>query len=141
MMVKVLILVSIYVVLKVHYTTLALLLKFGSDAKVKDNEGTTPLHYVAMHCETEQCAALLCAAGADVRCRNHGNVTAVQVAHSEEVRHFLKKVQRTPPRLEHLCLLVIRERLGTNLKESAESLPLPTPLKDKILFKTLPRVI
>ena len=135
------ILFSICVVLKVHYTTLALLLKFGSNAKVQDSEGTTPLHYVAMHCEREQCAVLLCAAGADVRCRSHGNVTAVQVAHSEEVRRFLRKLQTTPPRLEHFCLLVIRERLGTNLKDSAESLPLPKPLKDKILFKTLPRVI
>ena len=108
---------------------------------MKDSDGATPLHYVAMHCEREQCAALLCAAGASVRSRNHGNTTAVQVARSEEVRSFHKKLQRTPPKLEHFCLLVIRERLGTNLENKTESLPLPKSLKDKILFKTLPRVI
>ena len=118
-----------------------MLLKFGSDAKVQDNEGTTPLHYVAMHCERKECAALLCAAGASVRCRNHGNVTAVQVARSAEVRSFLKQLLWTPPRLEHFCLLVVRGRLGTNLKDKTERLPLPRPLKDKIVFKALPRVI
>ena len=130
-----------YFVFKVHYTTLALLLKFGSDAKVQDNEGTTPLHYVAMHCEEKECAALLCAAGASIACRNHGNATAVQVAHSADIRGFLRQLLRTPSRLEHFCLLAVRKGLGTKLKEKAEDLPLPRLLKDKILFKTLPRII
>lgn len=108
---------------------------------MQDNEGTTPLHYVAMHCERKECAALLCAAGANVRCRNHGNVTAVQVAHSADIRSFLRKLLKTPPRLEHFCLLVVRQRLGTNLNSKADDLPLPRPLKDKLLFKTLPRII
>ena len=30
---------------------------------------------------------------------------------------------------------------ATNLKNKAEDLPLPKPLKDKILFKTLPRIV
>ena len=127
-------------VFKVHYITLALLLKFGSNAKVQDNEGTTPLHYVAMHCDKKECAALLCAAGASVRSRNHGNVTAVQVARSLEIREYLKQLLKAPPRLEHFCLLAIRKGLGTNLK-NADDLPLPRPLKDKILFKILPQVI
>lgn len=126
---------------QVHYTTLALLLKFGSSANVRDNEGITPLHYVAMHCERKECAALLCAAGASVRYRNHGNVTAVHVARFAEVKTFLRQLERMPPRLEHLCLLVVRQELRNDLITKAQHLPLPKPLKDKILFKTLPRVL
>lgn len=126
---------------EVHYTTLALLLKFGSSANVRDNEGITPLHYVAMHCERKECAALLCAAGASVRYRNHGNVTAVHVARFAEVKTFLRQLERMPPRLEHLCLLVVRQQLRNDLITKAQHLPLPKPLKDKILFKTLPRVL
>ncbi|PFX20579.1 Ankyrin repeat and SOCS box protein 7 [Stylophora pistillata] len=125
----------------VHYITLALLLKFGSDAKVRDNDGVTPLHYVAMYCENEECAALLCAAGASVRNCNHGKVTTVHVARSAEVHNFLKQLETIPLRLEHLCLLVLRQRLGTNFKDKTENLPLPKPLKDKLLFKKLPRVV
>ena len=124
-----------------HYTTLALLLKFGSSANVRDNEGITPLHYVAMHCERKECAALLCAAGASVRYRNHGNVTAVQVARFAEVKSFLTQLERMPPRLEHLCLLVVRQGLRNDLTTKTQHLPLPKPLQDKILFKTLPRVL
>lgn len=108
---------------------------------MKDNEGITPLHYVAMHCEKKECAALLCAAGASVRYRDYCNVTPLHVARCTEVNKFLRKLEKIPPRLEHLCLLVVRQGLGTDLKHKAECLPLPTPLKDKILFKTLPRII
>lgn len=93
-----------------------------------------------MHCEREECAALLCSAGASVRYRNHGNLTAVQVARFAEVKRFLRQLEGIPSRLEHLCLLVVRQTLGTDLKNKAEDLPLPKPLKDKILFKTLPRL-
>jgi len=106
-----------------------------------DNEGITPLHYVAMHCERKECAALLCAAGASIRYRYHGNVTAVQVARFAEVKSFLRQLERMPPRLEHLCLLTVRQALINNLTTKAQQLPLPKPLKDKILFKTLPRIL
>ena len=126
---------------KVHYITLALLLKFGSDANVRDNDGITPLHYVAMYCENKECAALLCAAGASVRNQNRGKVTAIHVARCAEVHEFLKQVETIPLRLEHLCLLVVRKELGTNLKNKAEYLPLPKPLKDKLLFKKLQKIV
>lgn len=127
--------------MKVHYTTLALLLKFGSDANVRDNDGVTPLHYVAMYCENKECAALLCVAGASVRNCNPGKVTAVHVARRAEVHNFLKQLETIPLRLEHLCLLVLRQGLGTNFKDKTEYLPLPKPLKDKLLFKKLPRIV
>lgn len=114
---------------------------FGSSANVMDNEGITPLHYVAMHCERKECAALLCAAGASIRYRYHGNVTAVHVARFAEVKSFLRQLERMPPRLEHLCLLTVRQALINNLTTKAQQLPLPKPLKDKILFKTLPRIL
>ena len=94
-----------------------------------------------MHCERKECAALLCAAGASITYRNQGNVTAVHVARFAEVKSFLRRLERMPPRLEHLCLLAVRLGLRNDLTTKAQHLPLPKPLKDKILFKTLPRVL
>lgn len=130
-----------YTIFQFHCTILALILNSGSSVTVQDNEGITPLHHVAMYCEREQCTALLCAAGANVRRRNHGNITAAQLARIAATKRMLRKLRKTPPKLEHFCMLVIRQRLGTCLRTKAEQLPLPKALKDKLLHKTLSKVI
>jgi len=124
-----------------HCTILALQLNSGSSVTVQDNEGITPLHHVATYCEREQCTAFLRAAGANVRRRNHGNMTAAQLARVAVTKRMLRKLRKTPPRLEQFCMLVIRQRLGTCLRTKAEQLPLPKALKDKLLHKTLSKVI
>lgn len=126
---------------QLHCIILAFLLNSGSSVTVQDNEGITPLPHAVMYCEREQCTALLCAAGANVRRRNHGNMTAAQLARVAATKRMLRKLRKTPPRLEQFCMLVIRQRLGTCLRTKAEQLPFPKALKDKLLQKTLSKVI
>ena len=104
-----------------HCTILALLLNSGSSVTVQDNEGITPLHHVAMYCEREQCTALLCAVRANVRRRNHGNMTAAQLARVAATKRMLRKLWKTPPRPEQFCMLVIRQRLKDQSRATPSS--------------------
>ena len=71
-----------------HLLCIRLLLKYGADPNSQDSDGYTPLHYLSQihqpgpdhHGNLKLCVASLVQCGADVRLRNNGGQSALDIA-------------------------------------------------------------
>lgn len=129
-------------------TTISLLLRYGASPNAHDELGRTPICYVSRFCEEDRCALMLCSAGAKFVFppkEPFGSNSLIKNTSQESpmirFRHFLEAVEKTPLRLEIICLIKVRETMGKSFQYNVQVLPLTSKLKKMLLFQALPKLV
>lgn len=108
-----------------------LLLDYGSDVLLQDDQGYTPLHLAAAWGCPLTVQVLLDAAS-DIYATNRNNKTAADVSQSSAGSSLLHAVACQTPKLQYLCILVIRKLLCNDPVQKIDRLPVSQLLKDRI---------
>ena len=108
-----------------------LLLDNSSDVLLQDDQGYTPLHLAAAWGCPVTVQVLLDAAS-DICAKNRNNKTATDVSQSSEGSSLLHAAACQTPKLQYLCILVIRKLLFNNPMQKIDRLPVTQLLKDQI---------
>jgi hypothetical protein len=132
--------------LGMHCTTISLLLRYGSSPNVHDTRGLTPIFYVSFHCEDENCALMLCAAGAELiiprQMRSKSQpIMLSSASRSNSIRNFLEKIEGRPLRLDIMCLIIVRKTMGKAFPHEVKHLPLTDGINKMLLFQALPKLV
>jgi len=109
-----------------------LLLDYGSDVLLQDDQGYTPLHLAAAWgCPLT--VQILLDAASDIYAKNRNNKKATDVSQSSAGSSLLHAAAcQTPKLLQYLCILVIRKLLCNNPMQKIDRLPVSQLLKDQI---------
>lgn len=134
--------------LGLRLTTISLLLRYGSSPNAYDEHGRTPILYVSRGCADDRCAFMLLCAGAKLVFlpKNLLESNALikntpQESQMIKFCHFLEAVEKTPLRLEIICLIKVRKAMGKSFHRRVQELPLPSKLKKMLLFQVLPKLV
>ena len=108
-----------------------LLLDHGSDVLLADDQDYTPLHLAAAWGSAPTVQALL-AAGSDINALNRNSKTATGVSQSSACSLVLHATACQTPKLQYLCILVIRKLLFKDPVQKITKLPVSKFLRNCI---------
>ena len=108
-----------------------LLLDYGSDVLLQDDQGYTPLHLAAAWGCPLTVQVLLDAAS-DIYAKNRNNKTPADVSQSSTGSSLLYAAACQTPKLQYLCILVIRKLLCNDPMQKIDRLPVSQLLKERI---------
>lgn len=108
-----------------------LLLNHGSDVLLQDDQGYTPLCLAAAW-GCSQTVQVLIDAASDILAKNRNNKTAADVSQSSAGSSMLHVAACQTPKLQYLCILVIRKLLCNEPLQKIDNLPVSELLKDRI---------
>ena len=113
------------------------LLSFGSDVLLQDDQGYTPLHLAAAWGHSPACVEILLNAGSNICAVNRNFKTPADISQSHEASLILHGAACQPCTLKYLCVIAVRKMLGCNLLSEICQLPVPECLKKCILNVSL----
>lgn len=108
-----------------------LLLDNNSDVLLQDDQGYTPLHLAAAWGCPLTVQVLLDAAS-DIYAKNRNNKTATDVSQSSAGSSLLRAAACQTPKLQYLCILVIRKHIYNDPMQKIDRLPVTKLLKEQI---------